>query len=314
MIGDNLLLWMSARKKGSWQQFRAAVEEQHFDSHTDKSLDDEDTEESGFPIYHELRLNFQRLAHAEFINKEGQYGWRVVPPALSVYAGPSGKIGVLCGARTLGTLERFRTATQSSSLHVSSVLEAPQTLTIIGADDHLMRQIAMECGLQTQIGAPLSVLLALPSIENSEAFLPAEMPIGDAWSVERFSCSQKIWAKVTPDDARRAVGGLFRFRHQYRREIYRKKNTETFAISSQVGKYLLLREKRRRVMKYNSETFTMHIPAVYRPPMLVERALILCSGQLPAYSAYEGTGFLEYSNVSAEVAQAAAAVLGQKLQ
>ena len=29
MSADALLLWMSARRQGSWQQFRAAVEELH---------------------------------------------------------------------------------------------------------------------------------------------------------------------------------------------------------------------------------------------------------------------------------------------
>ena len=67
MSANALLLWMSARREGSWQQFRSAVEELHIETDTFASAeDDEAADNFRFPLYQALRLNLQRLGHAEF--------------------------------------------------------------------------------------------------------------------------------------------------------------------------------------------------------------------------------------------------------
>ena len=43
MSANSLLLWMSARRRGSWAQFRAAVEELHL--HVDTEAEGEDDDE-----------------------------------------------------------------------------------------------------------------------------------------------------------------------------------------------------------------------------------------------------------------------------
>jgi hypothetical protein len=58
----------------------------------------------------------------------------------------------------------------------------------------------------------------------------------------------------------------------------------------------------------------MSLPAIYRPPFLVERALILCSGRPPSYErGIEGIGLLRYATISMEVASLAASILRQEL-
>ena len=66
---NDLLLWMSARGKGSWSQFRAAVEELHMaeQENTAPTVEEEEpTARAGLPLHQSLRLNLERLAHAEF--------------------------------------------------------------------------------------------------------------------------------------------------------------------------------------------------------------------------------------------------------
>ena len=75
---DNLLFWMSARQKGSWQQFRAAVEELHVSG--DGGLEGEEdggSDEFALPLYQVLRFNLQRLGHAEFFAGAGGADWRM---------------------------------------------------------------------------------------------------------------------------------------------------------------------------------------------------------------------------------------------
>ena len=95
MKANELLLWLSARREGSWQQFRAAVEELHSD---DGETGTEDNDE--FPLHQQLRLDLERLAHVEFFARDCEKGWRIAPPTLAAHPVLDGVRGVLCGARS----------------------------------------------------------------------------------------------------------------------------------------------------------------------------------------------------------------------
>jgi hypothetical protein len=101
---NELLLWLSARREGSWQQFRAAVDELHLDDGENAPSQDDDGE---FPLHQELRLNFEQLAHVEFFAHGCEDGWRIVPPTLAAHPMASGVRAVLCGARSPALRERI---------------------------------------------------------------------------------------------------------------------------------------------------------------------------------------------------------------
>ncbi len=84
MSANELLYWMSARGQGSWQQFRAAVEELHMIGGENGPGDEGDTPAETFPLYQTLRMNLQRLGHAEFFAGAGDQEWRITPPALAI--------------------------------------------------------------------------------------------------------------------------------------------------------------------------------------------------------------------------------------
>ena len=81
-----------------------------------------------------------------------------------------------------------------------------------------------------------------------------------------------------------------------------------FLKGQTVGKYRILRP-RNRVLGYAAADKVLSVTATCRPPALIERALVLCSGRLPAFN----NGRLNFQQVGRSVAQAAAAVLGQRL-
>ena len=85
MSANALLLWMSARREGSWQQFRTAVEELHLGESNDLEGEGDDApDQFALPLYQTLRFNLQRLGHAEFFAGAGNSDWRVTPPSLAV--------------------------------------------------------------------------------------------------------------------------------------------------------------------------------------------------------------------------------------
>ena len=104
MNANDLLLWISANGRGSWSRYKSAVDELAFSE--DAAEDDADyggddaKENHGIPIHHRLRLNLERLGHAEFFRSEFENGWRVVPPCLVMAYGTAKPTAFLCGART----------------------------------------------------------------------------------------------------------------------------------------------------------------------------------------------------------------------
>ncbi len=315
MSADNLLLWMSARREGTWQQFRAAVEELHMESgENGVAENDAESPDSGFPIYHELRLNLQRLAHAEFFATDAQFGWRIAPPSLSIHTAPTGVIGVICGARSLKLFDGVMAAAGGLKPALSSSSAFPTCIIFEATDTSALRNVAAEFGMRTQNEGPRAILRALPSISDQSCWPSAELPVGDGWTIERFSTSKRSWATATREQAETARNGLFRFRHSFRRHFFFKNKYSVFAASAQQGKFAALRQKRRNATEFDASNNTMRFPVSCRPPVLIERALVLCSGRLPALTMRQSESFLEYANVPEDVARVAASILDQKIQ
>ncbi len=78
-----------------------------------------------------------------------------------------------------------------------------------------------------------------------------------------------------------------------------------------MGKFFVLMHVRRRAMSYDSETAELSVRAICRPPLFVERALVLCSG-FPARYAPERK-LLVYKDVPEHIAYLAARVLRQEI-
>src|SRR5579871_6568323 len=103
MTPNELLLWLSARKEGSWRQFRSAIE--RLDLAGDAS-----NETASFPLHLRVYLNLERLAHVEFSSAENEKDWRIVPPVLALCRHQNHATGILCGARTPKLLQKLETA------------------------------------------------------------------------------------------------------------------------------------------------------------------------------------------------------------
>lgn len=315
MSENALLVWMSAKAAGSWAQFRAAVEELRVGCGADDGADDDDVEERSFglAVYQLERLNLQRLGHAEFFAPSMTTDWRVAPPTLAFTTHAAGVRGVLAGARSTVLLERIRAA--GGTPEIVAAPDSPAVIRFVAEDETALRHVALRAGLNVQADAARAILSSLPNVAESSVRRPAEMPFGTGWKIDRFATRELRWRAATREDALMASAGLFRFSLRHQRHVLYCTAGRAFQVPVQVGKSLVLsRARRRRLMTYDSETSRLTLPAICRPPFLIERALIACSGLLPSYETRAAGGLLHYQDVPLPVAQLAAELLKQDLR
>jgi hypothetical protein len=303
---DRMLLWLSAKGQGSWSQFRGAVETFDLNPALDGSSADSG---SDLPVYQEARFTLQRLGHVEFYSAESENGWRIVPPTVAIHEGRP--TGVLCGARSPALLDCL-VAARDLAIERAQIAGMPERILVCsGSQEQLVARVR-ELGFLVQTDAPASLLSALPSVRDPRSWRNSHMPETPGWLVHRFSIyPEPQWVEVPQADARCALSGLFRFIMKHQRFYYLRWRGRTFSVPVQVGKYAVMR-RRRGTLKYDSAQRTLSFPVAFRPPLLMERALVLCSGVLPRFDA--ATRRLEYSEVDDNVTLLAGQLLHQEVR
>jgi len=306
MKANEVLLWLSARREGSWQQYRQAFEELHSsDSEPDLDGDDE------FPLHQQLRLDLERLGHAEFFATDCQDGWRIAPPVLAAHSFSGGVRGVLCGARSPALRERVIRAGKNFNCEIVTSPGVPDLIRFYGPNTTALEELAAEARLHFQTDAPLAILTHLPPCDPpSRAFGPSEFPHGTDWIIHRFDTATLAWRKVERRETQPIRFGVLRFTiHFQRPRFFLLWKNVAFEMPRAIALYALLRRHKRHVLGYDGETATLSVPAICRLPRLLERALVLCSGLPPTYAAAQ----LNYSDVPPDIAHFAAELLRQPL-
>jgi hypothetical protein len=305
---NELLLWFSARREGSWHQFRRAVDELHADEAETSAEDDGE-----FPLHQQLRLNFECLAHVEFRARGCEDGWRVAPPTLAAQATSDGVRSVLCGARSPALQERVAYAAKNLNCEVLSAEGVPDVFRFTSSDRARLADVAARAGLIFQADAPLAILSHLPPCNApSRHSAGCDFPVGADWIIHQFDAGARLWRKAEGRHLQGIRFGLLRFSTTFQRDRYflRWKGA-TFEWPRAIAIYVLLHQRRRRVLSYRSSVQTLTLPAICRPPRLLERALVLCSGLPPVYET--ATSTLNYSDVPLDIARFAAELLRQPL-
>jgi hypothetical protein len=311
VIGNDLLRWMSARGSGSWAQFRAAVDRLTREiAGADYDGDRDDLDASRLSLYQQLRLNFERLGFAEFFGDEEK--WRVAPPVLVTGQFGARQAALLCGARSDDLLRRIELAAPQL-IREEPQENCPDSLFIETESPVLLTQIAASAGLSLQAEAPTVILSAIPALGTDLLRSLVEPPLGKDWGFERFRERDLRWETATRGEMERSSHGLFRLRFRHRTEFLLRWAGRTLQTRPQEAKFLLLRRVRKHVLAYDQQGATLTVPAICRPPLLIDRALHLCSGRLAAFEVRDGAGSLLYKNVSSAVATTAASLLRQRL-
>lgn len=312
MKANELLLWMSARRQGSWQQFRSAVEELHSNIDTfPNELDDH--AETKFPLHQKLRLDFERLAHVEFFAGDCEKGWRITPPTFAVHPTSDGMRAVLCGARSPALRERVIQIGQKVGCELIDSFGVPEIIRFYAPCVSSLLEIATQAEVSFQEDAPLGILSCLPPCDPpSRRNIPSEFPVGTGWAIHEFDTSELRWRITDRGHAEIMRFGVFRFRLHFQQEIFflRWKGA-TFKLPRAVALYALLQRSQPNLLRYDDSERTLSVPATCRPPLLLERALVLCSGLPPAYD--KTSAKLSYCDIPYGIAQFAAQLLRQTL-
>ena len=290
---NELLLWMSAKCAGSIQAFRAKAAELCTPTATQSAR-------------RAPEWNMAKLGHAEFQPASGSDGWRVAPPVLAADGFETPSRAILCGARTPSLLSRLVSAAGANHTRMAVQAGGPDIIEVSPGAPPLLAEVASAAGIALQWNAPLA-LLSCCRPPRQELLKPVDMPVG-GWAVSRFSKTSLSWVSSSVQSAIEARSGLFRFKSEYETQHILIEGGQPFACDVASGKYRVLR-RRHRALAYLSEDKVLKVRATCRPPLLIERALIVSSGCLPTFD----DGFLLYRNVERTAAVVAAGLLGQRL-
>jgi hypothetical protein len=298
---NELLLWMSVRGSGSRSSFRAKVAERD-DGHTRTAA-----------AHRLAEWDLSRLGHAEFEPDADRAGWRIAPPVLAAgdYQGPWR--GILCGARTPSLAAALSDGAAECEVQQRAQPAAPDVIEVVAQSARALAEVASRSGIAVQWNASLAVLATCPPPQTG--LQPVPMPVG-GWTVARFSKSELAWVPSSSTEALAAKSGLFRFAAEQQPTAYiLVEGGQPHSCDAAGGKYCMLsrrsRAQRRRspVLSFDAHARELAVRASCRPPLLVERALVLCSGELPAFR----DRHLVYSGIDRCVAAATAAFLGLRL-
>ena len=305
MNANHLLFWASALGSGSWHQFKCAVERLQLE---DRQQEEEE-DQKGFPLYQQARFNLQRLGHVEFNGQEAD--WQVVPPLFAIVQRGGQARAVLCGARSEPFLARVREAVSSLSLLETPCDACPDIICLEDRESDRMETTAERLGILVQPSAPEAILVNLPPVESLIHWPRSEMPFGEGWNKERFCVQTLSWQGGT--DARGTSGEpeLLRFTRFGRTFYFVRIGASGIQVPGQMGKFFVLRSIRRRVMFYDRQSAKLSVWPICRPPLLVERALCLCSG-FPAFFERERK-LLVYMDIPEHVVQLASRALRQEI-
>ncbi len=208
-------------------------------------------------------------------------------------------------------LERVRSAPlASAALQIEDDQAAPTLYRLTAESNDSMLSAAAATGIRICFDAPRAMLCALSGICEIREEV-ADVPMGRDWIIEQFDAQELHWRASSREDARAARDGLFRFRHSYQRRHFLRRRGRSYEMDGAAAKYALLRKRRRNVLRYDPGSKECVVPASCRPPLLVERAIVLCSGRLPVFDGSNST--LTYCSVSADVARLAARLLDQEI-
>lgn len=301
-MGPNeLLFWLSARREGSWAQFRSAVEEIVRDSNP--SGDDERV-----PLYQNLRFSLEQLGHVEFGGSER--GWRVTPPILAMSQQSGGFLGIACGARSPRLMTRLQDLAGSRCEVTASSIH-PSVVRIFTPDWDWLPGMAFEAGIGLQPDVPVSILSCLSRVDRLPGSQPGQFPFGRDFEVWRFVVERNRckWVPSSDEEAARGADGLYRFVRFQVPEHFLKSSKRVLKVDGQTAKFFVLAGRRRQVLRYDRLNRSLSIPGICRPPLLIDRALVLCTGNLPVYEPRKR--MLVYAGINEDIAGFAASLLCQ---
>jgi len=273
---DRVLEYLSARKSGSWVQFKSAVM---------AAAETENSDESPTWATSVFAANLAMLCHVDFAF-ESNLQWTCAPPVLAQTATKS-EIGVLLGRRD--SRIEASIAKGAAALHIA--LErlpqdyAPTALLLHSPDPELLETLAGQCGLPFAPDAALLMSRCLPSLASMYLASPT-VPFPHGFPVEIFDPESFEWKVVrTPSG-----DGSYRI-DSYRPEFRVVVKGRITKVTQNLGIHVALAQAGKRAVEYLPSPTEMRFHSRAKLPELYMRALALCEGRLPRFDRSRGELF-----------------------
>jgi hypothetical protein len=284
---DTLLEWMSYRSTGGRNAVREFLRDQ----------------QSEFLVLNRLSI----LGHVE---TAADHKWRVAPPVLAGLSRDGTASAVLCGARTPALLAQLKSACSNAGAvyHYASQLEGPAVITVEAKGPDGLQAVSEQTGIPLQHDAAFTMLACIPAIREWPGHR-CGMVAGRVVSVHRFSRSELRWEPSSLDAANAARRGLFRIKRDWDTTTIRKRGpADLAAVEPAAGRMWVAAGQ--RVVRWDAQSRCFSLPRILFPPLLIARALALCTGALPARHA---DGRLTFPEVPARTARLAISLSGLRL-
>jgi hypothetical protein len=288
-MSDGLLEWMSFRGEGRLDALPAL----HLPGPPRRVLGD-----------------LAALGHIELPTAQS---WRIAPPVLACLA-PHHDLepaSILCGARTPGVVERLERSCHATGAHMSSSAASgrPAVIRVSAASNAVLAETAAQAGLRLQPDAAYALLSCVPAM-HSWPRQACRMVGGRVGIVRRFSGSRAEWIASTLNNAATAPRGLFRIqRDRDWVSILKTSVSDCAYIDDRVGRMLVA--AKRQHLSWNQTSWAFSLPVSLFPPLLVARALVLCTGRLPASD--RASGRISFAGVNPAMLRLVVAITGLRL-
>lgn len=237
--------------------------------------------------------------------------WHIAPPVLAGFPGDAKEpaTAILCGARTSGVLSRLDGACvgQPVTVKTTSVPGRPSIVSLSATAFRDLTAAADRAGLRFQKDAGFTLLACLPTIRQWPR-TPCSMVAGRVDTVHRFSRSKLEWVESSLAEATQKRIGLFRIKRDWDWvTILKSGESQCAKIDDRAGRFIIA--AKRRDARWDANSQTLSFPLRLYPPAIVARALVLCTGVLPAYKDRR----VVFGGITPSVLRLALAVTGLKL-
>jgi hypothetical protein len=128
--------------------------------------------------------------------------------------------------------------------------------------------------------------------------------------VQRFSASKRRWVESSLTDANALLRGFFRIKRDYDSVSILKSGASDCAyIDDRAGRLFVASEL--RLVSWEGATRAFSLPVELCPPMLIARALALCTGALPQFN--RPSRRISFGGVGPAMQRLALAITGLRL-
>lgn len=254
--------------------------------------------------------NLRLLGHIEL---DDQSAWRVAPPVLAALPkqAQDRAAAVLCGARTPGILRRLDRACRDADARIEETKkdDLPPVIRVLADCPDTLVRVAELSGIHFQEDAAYTLLACVPSIRNWPR-KPCQMAGGKVGTVRRFSGSRARWMPSSLSEAQDAPKGFFKIKRDWDWVSIIKSSRGDCAYIDDLAGRMLAAAKARHA-DWDAATGQFSLPGLLFPPLLVARALVLCSGLPPQFD--PASSRVSFEGVNAEMLRLVLSITGIRL-